>query len=73
MGASYFGIKVLNQLPPSLKILSNDLKQFRPALQQFLLPHSVHSRDEYFNVHLTKDPGPYILYKFCYSLVIIYK
>ena len=48
-GAYYFGIKVLNLLPSSLGILSNELKQFRPALKQFLLTNSVYSVDEYFN------------------------
>jgi len=38
--AYYFGIKVFNHLPPSLKILSNEMKQCRPALKQFLLTNS---------------------------------
>jgi hypothetical protein len=59
-GAYYFGIKVLNLLPSSLGILSNELKQFRPALKQFLLTNSVYSVDEYFNWNWTKDLGPFI-------------
>jgi hypothetical protein len=56
MGASCFGIKVLNL---ALRFLCNELKQLRPALQQFLLIHSAYSPDEYFNLHWTKDLGPY--------------
>ena len=47
--AYYFGIKVLKLLPPSLKILSNELKQFRLALRQIILTNSFYSLDEYFN------------------------
>lgn len=36
-GAYCFGIKVFNHLTPILKILSNEMKQCRPALKQFLL------------------------------------
>ena len=48
-GACYFGFKVFNHPPPTLKILSNALKHFRPALKQFLLTNSFYSLDEYFN------------------------
>ena len=48
-GAYYFGIKVFNHLPNSLKILSDELKQFRPTLKQFLLANLFYPPDEYFN------------------------
>lgn len=48
-GVCYFGIKVFNHLPPGLEILSNELKQFRLALKQFLHIKSYYSLDESFN------------------------
>jgi hypothetical protein len=42
-GTYYFGIQVLNHLPPSLEILSSEMKQYRPALKQFLLTNSFYS------------------------------
>jgi len=44
-----FRMKVFNHLPHSLKILSNELKQYRPALKQFILTNQFYSLDEYFN------------------------
>jgi hypothetical protein len=48
-GTYYFGIKVFNNLPPSIKNLAHDTKQFRSALKQFLLLNSFYSLEEYFN------------------------
>ena len=35
-GLHYIGIKVFNRLPASIKQLSNDVKQFKKALREFL-------------------------------------
>jgi hypothetical protein len=43
--------KVLNYLPQSIKNLSNDTKQFKSALKNYLHAHSFYSMDEYFNVN----------------------
>jgi hypothetical protein len=49
---SYFtGMKVFNNLPQSLKNLSNDTKQFKSELKNYLHAHSFYSIDEYFNVN----------------------
>jgi hypothetical protein len=45
------GIKVFNNLPQSIKNLSNDTKQFKSALKNYLHAHSFYSIDEYFNVN----------------------
>jgi hypothetical protein len=48
----YFtGIKVFNNLPQSMKNLSNDNKQFKPALKNYLHAQSFYSIDEYFSVN----------------------
>jgi hypothetical protein len=47
--AYYFAIRVFNHLPSSLKILSNELKQFRPASKEFLLTNSFCSLELCFN------------------------
>jgi hypothetical protein len=57
-GAYDFGIKVFNNFTPSLKILSNELKHYRPALKPFLLTKSFYSLDEYFNWNWTEDLVP---------------
>jgi hypothetical protein len=57
-GTIYFGIKIFNHLPFSIKDLSHKEKQFRPALKRFLLTSSFYSWDEYFNWNSTKDLGP---------------
>ena len=48
-GSYYFGIKVFNSRPPSIKNLVHDTKQFRSALKRFLLLNSFYSLEEYFN------------------------
>jgi len=42
-GAYYFRIRVINHLPPSLKILSSEMKQCTSASKQFLLTNSFYS------------------------------
>jgi hypothetical protein len=44
----YTGIKILNNLPPSLTILYNDKAKFKAALRKYLNTHSFHSADEFF-------------------------
>jgi hypothetical protein len=48
-GAYFFGIKLFHHLPRSIKILSNEIKLFKPALKRFILLHSFYSIEEYFN------------------------
>jgi hypothetical protein len=48
-GPHYFGIKMFNSFPPSIKSLAHDTKQFRSALKRFLLLNSFYSLEEYFN------------------------
>jgi hypothetical protein len=48
----YFtGIKVFNNLQQSVKNLSNDIKQFKSALKNYLHAHSFYCIDEYFSVN----------------------
>jgi len=44
----YFGIKVFNHLPTSIKNTSHDINQFRSVLKRFLLINSFYSLEEYF-------------------------
>jgi hypothetical protein len=48
-GTYYNGIKVFNNLPPDIKKLSHNIKQFSLALMGFIHAESFYSRDEYFN------------------------
>jgi hypothetical protein len=50
-GVYFTGIKVFNNLPQSIKNLSNDTKQFKPVLKNYLHAHSFYCVDEYFNVN----------------------
>jgi hypothetical protein len=48
----YFtGIKVLNNLPQTVKNLSNDTKEFKSGIMNYLHAHSFYSIDEYFYVN----------------------
>jgi len=42
-------MKIFNRLPHSLKTLSNEMKQYRADIKQFILTNSFYSPDEYFN------------------------
>jgi hypothetical protein len=44
-------LKVFNNLPQSIINLSNDIKQFKSALKNYLHAHSFYSIDEYFNAN----------------------
>jgi hypothetical protein len=44
-----FGIKVYNNLPGSIKQLSNNKKKFKEALLHFLCIHSFYSLEEFFS------------------------
>jgi hypothetical protein len=50
-GVNFTGIKVFNNLPQSINNLSNDTKQFKSVLKNYLYAHSFYSIDEYFNVN----------------------
>jgi hypothetical protein len=47
------GMKIFNHLATDIKILSNRIKQFKPALKKYLLRQSFYSLEEYFIVHNT--------------------
>jgi hypothetical protein len=49
-GAYFTGINVFNNLPQIIKNLSNDTKQFKSTLKNYLHAHSFYSIDEYFSV-----------------------
>jgi hypothetical protein len=48
-GPYYFGIKLFNHLPSSIKDLACNAKRFRVALSAFLHTNSFYTFDEYFN------------------------
>jgi hypothetical protein len=50
-GVYFTGINVFNSLPQSIKNLSNDTKQFKSELKNYLHAHSFYSIDEYFSVN----------------------
>ena len=43
------GVKLFNGLPPQIKDLTNNVKQFESALLGFLHQHTFYTTDEYFN------------------------
>jgi len=53
-GAFYFGIKVFNHLPTSIKNTSHDINQFRSVLKSFL---PINSLEEYFAWNSNTDLG----------------
>jgi hypothetical protein len=46
-GTEFMGIKVYNNLPGNIKLLSNNKKVFRKALLLFLQFHSFYSVEEF--------------------------
>jgi hypothetical protein len=48
-GAYFMGIKIFNHLPTDIKILSNRIELFKPALRKYLLRQSFYSLEEYFS------------------------
>jgi hypothetical protein len=48
-GAYFMGMKILNHLPTNIKILSNRIELFKPALKKYLLRQSLYSLEEYFS------------------------
>ena len=47
-GAHYMGIRIVNNLPPYIKEISNNIKKFENCLKTFLHIHSFYSLEEYF-------------------------
>jgi hypothetical protein len=47
-GVSYTGIQICNNLPHSIKKLSQDLNKFKWSLKKFLQVGSFYSLDEYY-------------------------
>jgi len=56
-GPFYYGIKVFNHLPTSIKNTSQDTNQFRSVLKSFLLINSLYSLEEYFDWNSNRDLG----------------
>jgi hypothetical protein len=48
-GSEFFGIKIYNNLPGSIKQLSNNKKKFKEVLLNFLCIHSFYSVEEFFS------------------------
>jgi hypothetical protein len=48
-GAYYSGIKIFNHLPREIQNVSDNLKKYETALEQFLYTYSFHTLEEYFN------------------------
>jgi hypothetical protein len=47
-GAYFMGVKIFNHLT-NIKILSNRIELFKPALKKYLLRQSFYSLEEYFS------------------------
>ena len=47
-GVHYIGVKIFSNLPPYIKDISNNVKEFEICLKQFLHIHSFYSIEEYF-------------------------
>jgi hypothetical protein len=56
-GPFYFGIKVFNHLPTSIKKTSHDINQFRSVLKSFLIINLFYSLVEYFIWNSNSDLG----------------
>jgi hypothetical protein len=48
-GAYFMGMKIFNHLPSNIKILSNRIELFKPALKKYLLRQPFYSLEEYFS------------------------
>jgi hypothetical protein len=46
----YIGIKLFNNLPPTIKSLNHDIKVLKPALKDYILTHSFYSVDDFTSV-----------------------
>jgi len=51
-GIYYSGVRVYNKLPPHIKQLSDDSKNFELRLKKFLYLHSFYSLEEYFQYEI---------------------
>jgi hypothetical protein len=49
-GIYYSGIKLFSNLPPTIKSLNHDIKKFNTALEEYLLPHSFYSIQEFTSI-----------------------
>jgi hypothetical protein len=45
----FMGMKLFNHLPTNIKILSNRIELFKPALKKYHLRQSFYSLEEYFS------------------------
>jgi hypothetical protein len=58
-GVSFTGIRIFNNLPYSMKILSNDVNKFKYSLKKFLHVGSFYSLGEYFEWKTRDDLNSY--------------
>jgi hypothetical protein len=49
-GVYYTGIKLFNNLPPTITSLNHDMKVIEPALKDYLLTHSFYPMDDFTSV-----------------------
>ena len=45
----YSGIKICNNLPPTIKQLSYDISKFKAALKRFIFTNSFYTLEEYYS------------------------
>jgi hypothetical protein len=58
-GASFTGIRIFNNLPHSIKNLSEDINKFKYSLKKFLQVGSFYSLDEYYEWKTRDDCNSY--------------
>jgi hypothetical protein len=58
-GVSFTGIRIFNNLPNSIKILSNDVNKFKSSLRKCLHVGSFYSLGEYFEWKIRDDLKSY--------------
>ena len=63
-GAYYLGIKIFNDLPTEIRNATDNLKNFKTALKQFLYTYLFYILEEYFNQSIMS----YVFY-YKYSLL----
>jgi hypothetical protein len=72
-GPEFFAIKVYNNLPGSIKQLSNNKKKFREALLLFLYAHSFYNTDEFVTkVCINHDLTHIYIYIYIYKADLSY-
>jgi hypothetical protein len=58
-GVSFTGIRIFNNLPHSIKHMSEDINKFKYSLKKFLQVGSLYSLDEYYEWKIRDDCASY--------------